>query len=84
MFLEEIKLPSDWYSLKMNQKTVLYVNIKQNVASLAPVFELHQTKMILGDILGQSIDFACLDKQILKIKNQINLQTNKIPLIDED
>jgi hypothetical protein len=52
MFLEEIKLPADWYSLKMNQKTVLYVNIKQNVASLAPVFELHQTKMILGDILG--------------------------------
>ena len=34
--------------------------------------------------MGESIDFALLDKQINKIKNQINLETNVIPLIDKD
>ena len=47
MFLEEIKLPQDWYSLQVNKGTTLYVNVKQGVASLAPVFEMHQTQMIL-------------------------------------
>ena len=40
--------------------------------------------MILKDILGFDIDFPLLDKTIGKIKNQINLPTNKIPLIDDD
>lgn len=40
--------------------------------------------MILKDILGFDIDFALLDKTIGKIKNQINLNTNKIALIDDE
>ena len=40
--------------------------------------------MILKDILGLSIDFPLLEKTVEKIKKQINLQTNKIPLIDDE
>ena len=45
---------------------------------------MHQCQMILKDILGFEIDFPLLDKTIGKIKNQINLNTNKIPLIDDE
>lgn len=61
----------------------MYVNVEQNVATLAPVFKLNQTQMIVRDILGYQIDFNLLDKQIAKIKNQINLQTCKLPLVGE-
>lgn len=54
------------------------------MATIAPVFALSQTQMILRDILGHQLDFALLDKQIAKMKNQINLQTNKLPLVDDD
>jgi hypothetical protein len=40
--------------------------------------------MILKDILGLSTDFNLLDKTLDKIKKQINLQTNKIPLIGDE
>ena len=84
MNLSAIQLPDDWYALKVHQKCSLYVNIRHQVASLSPVFELHQSQMILKDILGLSIDFPLLEKTVEKIKKQINLQTNKIPLIDDE
>jgi hypothetical protein len=40
MLLGNINLPNDWYSLRLNQKTKLFVNVKQQIASLAPVFEM--------------------------------------------
>jgi len=40
--------------------------------------------MILKDILGLSVDFNLVDKTLEKIKNQINLNTNKIPFIDAE
>mgnify|MGYP006121375663 CR=1 FL=1 len=41
MILEEIRLPVDWYSIKVNSKLTLYANVKQNLAGLAPVFHMH-------------------------------------------
>lgn len=84
MNLSHVNMPQDWYSLKVHAKCNLYVNVKEQVASLSPVFELHQTQMILKDILGLAVDFTMLEKTLEKIKKQINLQTNKIPLIDEE
>ena len=76
MNLDQIKLPKNWYNMKINKTCNLYLNVKDQIASLAPVFELHQCQMLLKDVLGLNIDFALLDKSISKIKNQINLQTN--------
>ena len=84
MNLQNVELPEDWYALKVHQKCTLYINLKHQVASLSPVFELHQTQMILKDILGLSVDFDLVDKTLTKIKNQINLNTNKIPFIDDE
>ena len=57
MNLEQIKLPKNWYTLKVNKQCNLYLNIKDQIASLAPVFEIHQCQMILNDVLGFGIDF---------------------------
>lgn len=73
MNLSHITLPEDWYSLKVHSRCNLYVNLKHQVASLSPVFELHQSQMILKDILGFNIDFALLERELAKIKKQINL-----------
>ena len=41
MNLEQIKLPNNWYYIKLNKDCNLYLNVKDEVASLAPVFGLH-------------------------------------------
>ena len=82
MILEEIRLPVDWYSIKVNSKLTLYANVKQNLACLAPVFHMHQTKMIVKDMLGQEIDIKTLENQIQKVKKQINLSDCKEKPID--
>ena len=73
MNLEPIKLPQNWYSMKINKECNLYLNIKEKVATLAPVFELRQCRMVLKDVLGFSVDFALLDKSILKLRSSINM-----------
>ena len=35
-------------------------------------------------MLGMKIDVAEVDKAVIKIKKQINLECNTLPLIDED
>ena len=40
--------------------------------------------MILQDILDIKVDYGLMDKTLQKLKKQINLQTNKMPLIDEE
>ena len=39
--------------------------------------------MILKDVLGFSVDFALLDKSILKLRSSINFQNKNVALIDE-
>lgn len=39
--------------------------------------------MILKDVLGFSVDFALLDKSILKLRSSINFQNKNVALVDE-
>mmetsp|Transcript_2646 Transcript_2646/g.4424 ORF Transcript_2646/g.4424 Transcript_2646/m.4424 type:complete len:138 (+) Transcript_2646:42-455(+) len=87
--VSEIRMPADWYSVKINKRCTLYLNVKQKVASLSPVFPLHQSKMMLETILGQSISFGDLDKQIKKLEQDLMMQSNHFSaknyqLIDEN
>jgi hypothetical protein len=38
----------------------------------------------MNDILGLSLDLAEIDKAVVKIKKQINLECNTLPLLDEE
>ena len=58
---EEIRLPVDWYSIKVNSKLTLYANVKQNLSRLfsphiSHALDQNDTKMIVKDMLGQEID----------------------------
>lgn len=70
--------------MQVHKQCSLYINVKDQVASLSPVFELHQTKRILQDVLDIKVDYGLMDKTLQKLKKQINLETNKMPLIDEE
>lgn len=40
--------------------------------------------MVLRDILGFSIDYEGLDKQLGQMRNAINIATNKMALVDDE
>lgn len=83
MIQGDIVMPKNWYSVQVDARCHLYYNVEEGVATLAPVFHLHQTKLVLQDILGKDIDFEMLNSRIEKLRKQIN-ETYKPDLIDED
>lgn len=47
MSKQEIRLAEGWILIKINKDNSVYVNINQNIASMAPVFPLDQIRQIL-------------------------------------
>lgn len=40
--------------------------------------------MVINDILGLNVDLNDIENSVMKVKKQINLECNTLPLIDED
>ena len=47
MLKSDIKLPENWHMVEVDTNLNLYFNIEQKVATLAPVFHLQQTRLVL-------------------------------------
>jgi len=105
MQFSEVRCAGNWHKVQIGKShpstlmTVtgetsnVYINVKDQICSLAPVFTLEQlpnvfvslstTDNLLKEYLGLKIDTDQLKDQVLKIKKQLPLSC-ETPLIDED
>eukprot|EP00347_Sterkiella_histriomuscorum_P012588 403367994 len=71
--LEDIELPTDWYKLQLNKHNRIYVNVKENICSFAPVFSIFKIYDIMNSVMGMKLDCRVVDQEIEKIKKTLNL-----------
>jgi len=65
--MEKLKCPQDWHAISLNPKTKIYVNVKEQIFSLAPVIALDQLEMVVKDCLKLSYVLKDLQKNINQI-----------------
>ncbi|CDW87208.1 UNKNOWN [Stylonychia lemnae] len=64
-----------------DKQNIIYVNVRQQVCSVAPVFHFSQIDQILNGILGLKIDHVKVEQEVDRIKKTLNLMCNTHPLI---
>eukprot|EP00347_Sterkiella_histriomuscorum_P010348 403376650 len=80
--LDTIELPEDWYKIYINKQQMVYVNVRDQICSVGPVFSISKIDQVFNGILGLKVDHQKIEQEVERVRKTLNLMCNTHPLLD--